>query len=114
MEQQSTASIRRRILKERGVKLDKHTRKPRPSVAEELSSSFRKTTTMKYLEIKHHAPIEQLIFEGSIYKVGRRLGVNPSTISKWRKAFGEQQEKEFWQQFNTKEVAGKETTGIEH
>lgn len=113
MESRSTASIRRKVLKDRGVKLEKHTRKPQP-LPNELPSSFSKTPMMKYLEIKHGTPIEQLIFEGSIYKAGKKLGVNPSTISKWRKAISELREKEFWEQFNMKEGVRKETSTVDH
>jgi len=112
VERKSTASIRRKVLTDRGVKLEKHTRKPRP-LPEELPSSFSKTPMMKYLEIKHHTPIEQLVFADSIYTVGKRLGVNPSTVSKWRKAITEAREKEFWNQF-PKEESGREMIAIDH
>lgn len=97
MGQNSQASIRRRILKERGVTLEKHTRKPQ--TVDEVQRDFKKTSAMKYVELKFGKPIEELIFGSSIYKIGKALSLDPSTISKWRKTIAEAKERKFWGEF---------------
>ena len=87
------SKIRKNILKQRGVELAKHTRKP--ITVDDLPSSFRKTSLMRYIELKHSAHLEDLIMQGNIYELGKQLGVSASTISKWRKAINEA----FWDNF---------------
>ena len=42
-----------------------------------------KTPHMKYLELKHRKPIEQLLLEGSLSTVAKNLGIDTSTASRW-------------------------------
>lgn len=94
----STSKIKKQILRQRGVgSLEKHTRKPL-SIAD-TPAYYHKTTAMKLIELKFNQPIDKLIFTGSIYTVGEKLGIDPTTISKWRKALSEAKEAMFWQQF---------------
>ena len=93
----STAELRRKILKNRGVELAKHTRKPR--TPDDIPAVFHKTNLMKYIELKHHKDIKSLVIEGNIYKVGKKLNIDATTVSKWRKAILKAEENAFWQQF---------------
>lgn len=92
-----TSTLRRRILKQRGVELAKHTR--RPITHDDLPAPYHKTRLMKYVELKYSNSLENLIFSGTIYQVGKALGIDPTTVSKWRKQLGEAAEALFWKQF---------------
>jgi len=77
-------TIRQRILKQRGiVGFQPQTRKP--LTASESPSVIDKTPLMKYLEIKYNDTIENLLSTCSNYELEKKLGVDYSTISKWRK-----------------------------
>ena len=92
-----TANIRNRILKHRGVELAKHTRAP--TTYDDMPSLYHKTKAMKYIELKYNDKLENLIFTGTIYDTGKRLNVDYSTISKWRKIIRDAKETAFWAQF---------------
>ncbi|KKL94017.1 hypothetical protein LCGC14_1868810 [marine sediment metagenome] len=92
-----SAKLRRKILKDRGIQLAKHTRKP--ITYDDLPSIIVKSHLMKLIELKHSDKLENLIFEGTIYAAAKKLNVSPSTISKWRKLVSEARETEFWKQF---------------
>ena len=77
------SSIRRRILKRRGVVLEPQTGKPLPYF--EAPAPFRKTPTMKLLELRFQQPITHLLASGTIYECAKRLGIDATTVSKWRK-----------------------------
>lgn len=81
------AKIRRRILEKRGVQLDKFTRTPLPY--HETDSEFGKTPLMRFLELKFSIRIEKLLSEGTIYEAAKRLGIDATTVSKWRKRIRE-------------------------
>ena len=89
--------VRSRILKQRGVELAKHTRKPR--TADDLPAPYPKTRAMKYLELKFGKRLEELILVGNIYDLEKKLGVDATTISKWRKLVNETRDKIFWSNF---------------
>ena len=80
-------SVKDRILEERGLikhqpakyKHGKMVRIP-PSPLDSL-----KTPTMKYLELRHRKTIQDMLVAGSLSQVARKLGVDPSTVSKWIK-----------------------------
>jgi len=91
------AELRRKILKNRGVVLEKHTRKARTH--DEIPAVYHKTKFMKYIELKHHSDIKSLIMEGNIYKLEKKLSIDATTISKWRKAILKAEEEAFWKQF---------------
>jgi len=91
------SEIRKKILKQRGVEFKRLSRKPVP--VEELPSAFPKSTLMRLVEMKFKDKLENLIMEGTIYEVERKVGVDATTISKWRKIIQESQRKEFFTQF---------------
>ena len=86
-----SSKIRRKILKQRGVELEKHTRNP--IVYADLPTAYRKTYAMKLMEVRFSEKIENLIFDGTIYEVAAKLSVDPTTISKWRKLIREARER---------------------
>jgi len=75
-------TIKSRILKSRGQVSAGY---GKITTADKLSSAFRKTHLMKYIELQFHEPLDKLIANGTIYEVAKRLGVDYSTVSKWRK-----------------------------
>jgi hypothetical protein len=98
----SISSIKKKILRQRGIgSMSKGSRTP-VSIAD-TPAVYHKTVTMKLMEIKYSLPIDQLIFEGTIYEAGKRLRLAPSTISKWRRRITLAKEKAFWSNFK-KEV----------
>lgn len=81
-------TIRQKILKQRGiVGFQPQTRQP--VAFGEQESAVPKTTLMRYLELKHNKSIEELLASGSNYELEKKLGVDFSTISKWRKMIRE-------------------------
>jgi len=91
------SKIRKKILQQRGVELQKHTRKP--ITYDDLPSLYPKTRLMKYIELKFNAKLEDIIFTGTIYELEKKLGIDSTTISKWRKIISEAKEQQFWKQF---------------
>ena len=83
----SGAKIRRQILKQRGVELKKHTRKP--VSVDQLPAPYKKTRLMQLIELRHGQRLENIIYTGTIYEVERKIGVDASTVSKWRKLIDE-------------------------
>ena len=77
------AKVRKQILKGRGVTQEKHTR--RLITHDEEPAPFNKSPMMKYIELKHGDKLENLLWPGTIYEVAKRLGIDYSTVSKWRK-----------------------------
>jgi len=77
------SKIRRQILKQRGVELAPHTKEPLQYA--DAPAPYHKTPLMKFIELKFQDKIENLIFNGTVREVGKRFGVDYSTISKWRK-----------------------------
>lgn len=47
-----------------------------------------KTLAMRLLEAQFEVPIEVLLQEGSLAEVGALLGIDESTVSKWRLVLG--------------------------
>ena len=86
------ADIRRDILQQHGVesvqvsKSKKQVRR-RPEPVSRVSPKL-KTKHMLYLEYKYGESIELILTAGSLYAVGKRLGIDRSTISRWRKRLG--------------------------
>ena len=81
------SDLRKNIKKQRGIEFAKHTRKP--THISELPVPYRKTRLMQLIEYRFNERLENLIFTGTIYEVERKLGVDASTISKWRKIIDE-------------------------
>jgi hypothetical protein len=95
-----SAKLKRQILQQRGIQLAKHTKKP--MTFDELPSIIKRTPLMRLMELKFHDKLENIIFDGSIYKTAKKLRVNPVTISKWRRVITQAQDKRFWAQFPEK------------
>lgn len=91
------SDIRKRILKQRGVELKRLSRKP--VQYEDMSSSFRKSTLMRLVEMKYRDKLENLIFKGTIYETAIRLGIDATTVSKWRTLINKAKDNEFFDQF---------------
>ena len=81
----TTRSLRHRILAKRGLESRKVGKQMRIVPAGE---DAHKTDKMRLIERELGVPIEQLIEEGTIYEVAKRLGVHPTTIYHWRARFG--------------------------
>jgi len=80
-------SIKEKILEDRGLiehqpAKHKHRKMVRipPSPLDSL-----KTPLMRYLELRHHKPIQDMLMAGSLSQVAKSLGIDPSTVSKWIK-----------------------------
>ena len=80
-------SLKKRILKKRNVVLEPGTKNP--ITPDELPTPFKKTIRMMFIELKHGKPIQELIADGSIDVVAMYIGVDRSTVSKWRKRIRE-------------------------
>lgn len=77
--------IRRDLLAGRGLE---RTGKGHIEPVPTPSSDPRKTLIMTLLEDKHGLPMETLLIAGTLEEVGDTLGVDQSTVSKWRKRLG--------------------------
>ena len=93
----SANQIRKRIIKQRGIEFKKLSRKP--VTYDDLPAPYHKTKLMKYIELKFQKPLKDIIFTGTIYELEKKLGIDATTVSKWRKIISEATEKEFWEQF---------------
>lgn len=91
------SDIRKQILKQRGIELKRLSRKP--VSVERLPAPYKKSDLMQLIELRFKTHLEDLIFGGTIYEVAKRIGVDASTISKWRKLIDEARTKEFFDQF---------------
>ena len=98
-----TGDIRRRLLKQRGVVFKKLSRKPQH--ISDVPVPFKKSNLMKLLELRHNDKIENLIRTGTIYEVEKRLGVDATTISKWRALILEARNQEFLDQFKADPIS---------
>ena len=76
-------SLKKKILRRRNVVLEPRTKNP--ITPDELPTPFKKTIRMMFIELKHGTPIQELIAVGSIDDVAMLIGVDRSTVSKWRK-----------------------------
>lgn len=94
------SKIRKEILKQRGVELKKHTRKP--VSVDQLPTPYKKTRLMQLIELRHGKRLEDLIFIGTIYEMEKKLGVDASTVSKWRTLISEARDREFFDKFKEK------------
>jgi len=82
-----TKSIKDRILEERGLiehQTTKHAAKRLARIPPSPLDSL-KTPMMRYLELKHGKPIQDMVMAGSLSQVAKKLGVDSSTVSKWIK-----------------------------
>ena len=93
----STSKLREKILKQRKADFKKHSRKL--VTYDDLPAPYPKTKLMRYIELKFGERLENIIFGGTIYELEKTLGIDATTISKWRKIVSEAREREFWSQF---------------
>lgn len=83
----SNKSIKDKILEERGLiehQTTKHTPKRLARIPPSPLDSL-KTPLMKYLELRHGKPIQDMLMAGSLSQVAKKLDVDGSTVSKWIK-----------------------------
>ena len=106
MNETDLGTIRRRLIKSRGVEFKKLSRKPIP--IEEVSTLYKKTNLMRLTELRFKDKPANLISKGTIYEVGRKLGINATTVSKWRKLITQAKDAEFFAQFEL----GKEPVAV--
>ena len=76
-------TIRQKILKQRGIVFAPQTKAI--LTHDESDVKFSKSPLMRYLELKYSQSIEDILSSGSNYELESRLGVDFTTISKWRK-----------------------------
>lgn len=81
--------IRKRAMSELGISTFKQTKKPkrmRPKLEPSVDPKL-KTPLMRYLELVHGEPIEEILLSGSLSVVAKKLDneVDVSTLSKWIK-----------------------------
>ena len=93
--------LRRQILQGRGLERERHGRlvKPKPvTIDVKLAGTrhlkvkapitqydTRKTLSMRLVELRIEQPIEDVLWLGTLAQVAGALGVNSTTICKWRK-----------------------------
>lgn len=77
--------LKKQILKSRGVLSPSQVKDQYEIDAAHAIGDFHKTPMMMLLEIQHKQPITILLWMGSLSQVASRLGLDPSTVSKWRK-----------------------------
>jgi len=85
----SVVEIRRRILKEHGLKRYKPPKNdfPAPEPYDESEVEFKKSTLMLYIESKYNILLKKDIYMGSLNDVCSRYHweIDRATISRWRK-----------------------------
>lgn len=76
--------LKKSIMEQRGIaQFEPKTKKPlRP---EQLPTLFNKTIAMQLLELRFNKPIAEIVYDGSIYQVEAKYGIDATTVSKWRK-----------------------------
>ena len=80
--------IRQKILQQRNIAgFKKGSRKIQ--TVDELTTVYNKTPLMKLVELKFSTPLHELIMEGNIYELEKKLSIDSTTISKWRKIIRE-------------------------
>lgn len=77
--------LRDQILKRRGLQPTEYTGLEETSVP---PSDGVKTLTMRQIEARFNRPIEDLLVEGNLNQVANRLGVDFTTVSRWRERLG--------------------------
>jgi transposase-like protein len=80
-------NLRDKVMSEMGVITYKEQHKQKKLRPKPHVSRVKKTPLMKYVELVEGESIEVILLSGSLSKVSERIGVDPSTISKWIKRF---------------------------
>ena len=84
MTKQIKQRLQEQILKHRGLKPASYTGLEENTVPPDGI----KTLTMRQIEARFGIPIEELLMEGSLNQVARRLGIDFTTVSRWRERLG--------------------------
>ena len=92
------SKLRSKILHDRGVELEKHTR--RPVQYANLPVPYKKTRLMQLLEFRRNAKLEDFLFEGTIYQAEKKLKIDCTTIHKWRVLILKARSLQFWGSFD--------------
>lgn len=98
----STSKLKKKLLRDRGVVLEKHTRNL--ITYADLPAPYKKSSLMKFIEAKYKDRVENLIFDGTLTDVAHNLGIDFTTVSKWRKIIRSTRDQEFWKEFPKSEV----------
>jgi len=80
-------TLRRRILKKRGLEEHSYGRLvevDRP----DLIIPENRTMRMVRIELEQGKPLEELLMDGDLNEVANRLGIDFTTVSKWRLRLG--------------------------
>lgn len=79
--------VRDRILRERGLTTTRSSVKEHKQIvrASDSVSFLKKTSLMKYLEVRHKQSIVDILASGSLTHIHRKYGIDRSTASKWKK-----------------------------
>jgi len=80
-------NVKEQILKDRGLLETQPAKKRhRRLIISPLTSVDKlKTSYMRYKELEYGKPIEKMLMAGSLSVVAKKLGLDPSTVSKWKK-----------------------------
>ena len=107
----SLKDIRKQVMKQRGKEFKRLTRQP--VSIDETPAPYHKSNLMRLIEVKHKNTLDNLIYKGTIYEVEKRLGVDATTISKWRRIITKARDKEFFDSFkSTKQLAAEGDASI--
>ena len=85
MTRQIKLRLQEQILKHRGLKPASYTGLEETTVP---PPDGIKTLAMRQIEARFGVPIEELLMEGSLNQVARRLGIDFTTVSRWRERLG--------------------------
>lgn len=82
--------IREKILKEHGLISQQRAKgkQRRLVIQPPYIPIASKTTLMELLETRHKKPIQKLLLAGSLTVVAKNLGIDFTTVSKWKKRLG--------------------------
>lgn len=77
--------VRREVLRKRGLVRAGH---GRLESAPDEPTDPNKTLAMRLIEARLGVPIEESLMAGSLEEVAKLLGINETTVSKWRLRLG--------------------------
>ena len=87
-EETPITSLKKSILKQRGIAgFEPGTKKPLS--IDQTPTPFNKTRLMQLLELRFNKPIAEILYDGNIYEVEAKYGIDATTVSKWRKLIRE-------------------------
>ena len=82
--------LRKQILEERGLVSHQRAKGKGKRLVTILPTmpTGSKTTLMELLEARHHKDIRELLITGSLTVIAENLGIDFTTVSKWKKRLG--------------------------